>query len=74
MSYFNDVEDCFAKIKECLQNGSFEAIGRSGRARALEIVNATRVSKFMLELTFGLTLSEDYEWREFVYKNGEKLR
>ena len=72
--YFNDVEDCFAKIKECLQNGSFEAIGRNGRARALEIVNATRVSKFMLELTFGLTLSEPYEWREFVYKNGEKFR
>ena len=44
-----------------------------GRKRTLKIANAKRVTKFMLELLFNKNFSQDYEWKEFIYKNGELI-
>ncbi|MBR8463424.1 glycosyltransferase [Campylobacter sp. faydin G-24] len=71
--YFNSVDDCFKKIKEYLKDDKYTAIAEQGRQKALKIVNATRVSKFMLEVAFGEKLSEDYEWSEYKFKNGAAI-
>ncbi|WP_350310520.1 glycosyltransferase [Campylobacter hyointestinalis] len=71
--YFDSPYDCFNKIKEYLKDDKFEKIAQNGHSRALEIANAARVSKFMLEAIFEYGFSQDYEWREFMFKNGEKI-
>lgn len=71
--YFDSPDDCFNKIKEYLKDDKFEKIAQNGHSRALEITNAKRVSKFMCETIFESSFSEDYEWREFMFKNGEKI-
>lgn len=71
--YFKSPDDCFKKIKEYLDNDKFKDIARSGRARALQIVNSKRVTKFMLELIFNEKFTQEYEWSDIVYKNGERI-
>jgi Glycosyl transferases group 1 len=44
------------------------AIAAKGHARAHASYNATRCARFLLEVTLGLPLSEDYEWRAHVHR------
>ncbi|CZE48781.1 glycosyltransferase [Campylobacter geochelonis] len=71
--YFDNPQDCFSKIKEYLKDDKYAKIAKHGRERTLDIANAKRTTKFMLETLFGLNFGENYEWREFMYKNGEKI-
>lgn len=71
--YFNNPEDCFKKLKDCLQNNKFEIIGKNGQKKTFEIANAKRVTKFMLELLFNDNLVDDYEWSEYKFKKGNRI-
>jgi len=70
--YFDGSDDCFKKIMFYLQDNKFNEIAKNGRLKALKICNAKRVTKFMLELLYS-DISEQYEWSEFIYKNGEQI-
>ncbi|WP_038000215.1 glycosyltransferase [Sulfurovum sp. AR] len=71
--YFIGVEDCFNKIKQYLSNRLYEKIGASGSRKAYEIVNAKRVTKYMIEV-INNELLEKYEWDDYIFKNGVKLQ
>lgn len=67
--YYENVEDCFDKIKYYLSNNKYEEIGYNGQATAKKIANAKRVTKYLIERVFDLELSESYEWKELVVGN-----
>ncbi|ANE36359.1 glycosyltransferase, family 1 [Campylobacter iguaniorum] len=75
--YFDNPQDCFDKIKEYLKDNKFKQIAKNGRDATLNLANAKKVTKFMVEtlaLGGGLSkFSQDYEWREFMFKNGDKI-
>ena len=71
--YFKNFKDCSDKILAILKSDNWKQIGKSGREKTLKIANAKRVTKFMLELLFNKNFSQDYEWKEFIYKNGELI-
>lgn len=71
--YFKNFKDCSDKILAILKSEEWKQIGKNGREKTLKIVNAKRVTKFMLELLFNKNFSQDYEWKEFIYKNGELI-
>ncbi|MFL1706910.1 glycosyltransferase [Campylobacter sp. MOP7] len=71
--YFDNPNDCFNKIKDYLTNDKFIEIAQRGRGKALEIANAKRVSKFMIETIYNKSFSENYEWKDIIYKNGETV-
>ncbi|ASM36785.1 glycosyltransferase [Campylobacter sputorum] len=69
--YFKNPNDCFDKILQILKSKEWQEISKNGREKTFKIANAARVSKFMLEVLFNI--SQNYEWSEFVYKNGERI-
>lgn len=71
--YFKNPADCFEKIKEYLQGDKYAKIAKAGREKALNLANAKRITKFMIEVIFGEKCGENYEWCEFIYKNGENI-
>lgn len=71
--YFKNPSDCFEKIKEYLHDDKYAKIAKAGREKALNLANAKRVTKFMIEMIFSEKFSENYEWREYIYQNGEKI-
>lgn len=71
--YFKNPNDCFDKILQILKSKKWQEIAKNGLEKTLKIVNAKRVSKFILETIFSENFSENYEWSEFIYKNGEKI-
>ncbi|ASM40008.1 glycosyltransferase family 1 protein [Campylobacter sp. RM12327] len=71
--YFENLNDCGEKILQILKSKKWREIGENGREKALKIANAKRVTNFMLEVLFGREFSQNYEWREFIYKNGENI-
>ncbi|MDA3052772.1 glycosyltransferase [Campylobacter sp. JMF_01 NE2] len=71
--YFKNPSDCFEKILEYLRTEKYAQIAKAGREKALNLANAKRVTQFMIETIFGEKFSENYEWREHIYQNGEKI-
>ncbi|MBD3831050.1 MAG: glycosyltransferase family 1 protein, partial [Arcobacter sp.] len=71
--YFENTEDCFRKIKEILLNKNYEKIGQNGRKRSYSISNAKRITKFILELGSNQKTVENYEWKEYIFKNGKRI-
>lgn len=71
--YFKNPKDCFDKILQILKSGKWQEIAKNGQEKTFKIVNAKRVSKFMLEVLFDKNFSQNYEWGEFIYKNGERF-
>lgn len=74
--YFDNPSDCFEKIKIYLADEKYTQIAQNGQRAVLDLANAKKVSKFMLEVLLNEDFSEfeaKYEWREFIYKNGEKI-
>lgn len=71
--YFDNTKDCFSKIQTYLEDDKFKEIALNGNEKTLKIANSKRVSKFMIEVIFDEKLSQNYEWKEFIYKNGEAL-
>lgn len=71
--YFDNVNDCFQKIKYYLTNNQFESIANSGQKKTYQLANAKRVTKYMLEVLFGENASDNYEWSEYKFKKGNQL-
>ncbi|MBE3605637.1 glycosyltransferase family 1 protein [Campylobacter sp. RM13119] len=71
--YFDSPDDCFDKIKEYLKYDKFKDIAKNGQEKTLKTANAKRVTKFMIEALQNENFSEYYEWREYIYKNGEQI-
>lgn len=71
--YFSNPQECFLKIQEYLQDDKYKQIGEQGRIKTLKIANAKRVTKFMLEIAYRKTMSETYEWAEYIYQDGKQV-
>ncbi len=71
--YFDNPDDCFDKLKLYLKNNKYKEIAQKGQDRTYEIANAKRVSKYMLEVLFKEELSEDYEWKDYKFKQGNLI-
>lgn len=71
--YFKNPSDCFAKISKYLSDDKYASIAKAGQEKALNLANAKRVSNFMIELVFGLEFSQNYEWSDYIYQNGEQI-
>ena len=67
--YFNDFNDLVEKIYFYLENeqAAFD-IAKRGWEKSHRSFNSKRITQFMLEVTFDLPLSEDYEWATEVYR------
>lgn len=68
--YFNDIHDCFQKIKYYLEDDKYINIAYNGQEKAYSIVNAKRITKFLLDLSLEQKSDDNYEWQEYIYKNG----
>lgn len=67
--YFDDQNDLAEKIKFYVNDrDAAKEIAEAGWHRTRTSFNAKRITQFMLEVTFGLPLSEDYEWANEVYQ------
>lgn len=71
--YFNNVIDCFDKVKQILENKEYQIIGKKGQERAYGISNSKRVTKFILELALDKIITENYEWKDFIFEKGEQI-
>ena len=68
--YFDDINDCFQKLKYYLEDDKYLKIANNGQRKAYSIVNAKRMTKFILELSLEQKFEDTYEWQEYIYKNG----
>lgn len=68
--YFDDINDCFQKIKYYLEDDKYTIIASNGQQKAYSIVNAKRITKFLLDLSLEQKSEDNYEWQEYIYKNG----
>ena len=69
--YFDNIEDCFEKIKYFLTEDRYKSIANNGQKRAFNLVNTRRVTKYMLDIIFDEKV-ELNEWCEYVFKEGKK--
>ncbi|WP_343595651.1 glycosyltransferase [Acinetobacter sp.] len=66
--YFDDQFDLANKIKFYEEHPEqARQIAEAGWRKTQQSFGAKRITKFMLEVTFGLELSESYEWSHEVY-------
>ena len=56
-----------------LKNNNYQSIAQNGQEQTYAIANAKRVTQFMLELLFDSSLSNNYEWSEYKFKNGSQI-
>ncbi|WP_419769426.1 MAG: glycosyltransferase family protein [Candidatus Marinarcus sp.] len=70
--YFNNIEECFKKLKYYLKDNRFENVGLSGQKKAYSMANAKRVSQFIVDVSFQKELSEKYEWEDYIFKFEEE--
>lgn len=67
--FFDGADDLAEKLLLFQANDASRArIASAGRAKYHKLFNGARVLKFMVETLFGERYSEDYEWREEVYR------
>uniref|UniRef100_UPI004047B7CE glycosyltransferase family protein n=1 Tax=Aliarcobacter sp. TaxID=2321116 RepID=UPI004047B7CE len=71
--YFESIDDCCQKLIEYLKNGDYMSISKNGQEKTFEIVNAKRVTQFMLDLLFENNSCDSYEWSEYKYKKGIQI-
>lgn len=71
--YFKNFDDCANKIKEYLKEDKYKQTAKNGQIKTFKIANASRITNFMLEILFDEKSTQDYEWSEFIYKNGDKI-
>lgn len=71
--YFENIQDCFEKLSKALESKSYELIGKKGQEKAYQLSNAKRITKYILELGIHQKVVENYEWKEYIYKNAKKL-
>ena len=71
--YFDTPNDCFEKLKYYLENKNYELVAKKGQEKTYEIANAKRVTQFMLELLFKDDKSNNYEWSEYKFKQGNQI-
>lgn len=69
--YYDNIQDCFQKILDVLQNGDYAKIGNQGQETAKKIANAKRVTQYMINRIMEQPLGEDYEWKNLII--GEEL-
>lgn len=70
--YFENVDDCFDKIKYYLKNDKYKNIGYEGQQKAFEISNSKRITKFILDIAYFNEKTENYEWEDYIYNfNGQ---
>lgn len=65
--YFENVNDCFNKIKYYLENENYKDIGILGQNKAFTISSSKRVSKFILDIAYFNEKTEKYEWEDYIY-------
>lgn len=70
--YFDGAIDCFQKILYYLENDRYKEIALVGNKRVYQVSNAKKVTKYFIETIFDEKYSEEYEWKDLRYKNGEK--
>ncbi|MDZ7817349.1 MAG: hypothetical protein U5K55_01515 [Aliarcobacter sp.] len=44
----------------------------NGNKKVYSVSNAKKVTKYMIEVIFGNSFSENYEWKNLIYKMGLK--
>lgn len=71
--YFENFDDCARKIKFYLEDNRYKQIGKNGQEKTFKIANSKRVTNFMLKVLFAEKFTENYEWGEFMYRNGENI-
>lgn len=71
--YFENIEDCFKKIKETLISKNYEIVGKNGQRKSYLISNAKRIAKFILDLELNQKDIKNYEWKEYIFKNGKRF-
>lgn len=71
--YFDTPSDCFEKLEFYLKDRNYESIAKKGQEKTYEIANAKRVTQFMLELLFKDDKSNNYEWSEYKFKQGNQI-
>lgn len=71
--YFQNINDCFEKIKYYLEDNRYKKIASDGQSKSYNIVNSKRVTKYMLEYIMQDDFSENYEWSKYIYKKGNNL-
>lgn len=71
--YFDTPSDCFEKLEFYLKDRNYESIAKKGQEKTYEIVNAKRVTQFMLELLHKDNSSNNYEWSEYKFKRGIQI-
>lgn len=71
--YFDSFHQCGELLLEYLKNGEFAKVAKQGQKRVFEVSNAQRITKYMLEILFENSNSDNYEWHSLQYKNGRQL-
>lgn len=71
--YFENVNDCFEKIKYYLTDDRYKKIAYNGQVKSYNIVNSKRVTNYMLEYIFQDEFSENYEWSKYKFKKGNNV-
>jgi hypothetical protein len=67
--FFDTINECKEKIEYYYNDDNKrKEIAYNGWKKAHDSFNSTRVTKFMLEVVFNDTLSENYEWKDQVKK------
>lgn len=71
--YFDDVNDCLNKAKDYLEDLRYKKIAEKGQSKTFELANSKRVTKFMLEVLFNKDKFDEYEWNDYMFKEGKKI-
>lgn len=62
--YFENIEECFKKIKEVLTSNNFIKIGENGEKKIKTLANSKKVTAYMIETAFNQNYTYDYEWKD----------
>lgn len=66
---FDDIEECVEKVElHSLNENLRKKIAYKGWQKAHNSYNSTRVTKFMIETIFNEKYTENYEWKNEVYR------
>lgn len=71
--YFDNIDDCLEKIKYYLKDSRYLKIAEKGQLKTFAVTNAKRVTNFMLEIAFNKKALKEYEWNDYIFKEGKKI-
>lgn len=64
--YFDNINDCFNKIKNVLEDKSYIDIGLAGEKKVKSLANCKKVTSYMIDVAFNKEFEYDYEWKDLI--------